>query len=251
MLINQFRKTLSKSTGRLPLYDHALGSTRVAYRILKDFAAPGYPVKKVDQILFSTFTHDLGKLDSDFQAMLQAVAAGQPLPGKRVKHEASTLEFSDLLRDGMEEVIGVLKSVLEYKISSDIDLIIALAFAVTHHGLFYMAYESTKNFGDRWLIRREWTNTDANEIKRITLVDLLFTYHPFGGLVIISDLVHSYCHEKGLDYLDILYRASSYRELVEILLGNIEYLDGCIEKREGRDLQGLRELLLLLLGGTV
>lgn len=147
MLVKRFHKSLAKSTGKLPLYEHAIGSTMVAHHIIKEFAPSGYPLEKVDQLLFSTFIHDLGKLDPAFQAMLQAAAAGEPLPGKRVKHEAGTLEFSLLLRDGKDEVIDVLRSELGYCISSDADLEIALAFAVTHHGLFYMAMSQLKIAG--------------------------------------------------------------------------------------------------------
>lgn len=249
MLVERFHKNLAKSTGKLPLYEHAIGSTMVAHHIIKKFASSSYPLEKVDQLLFSTFIHDLGKLDPDFQTMLQAAAAGEPLSGKRVKHEAGTFDFSDLLREDKDEVIDVLRSEIGHCISTSIDLEIALAFAVTHHGLFYMAYESTKNWGDRWLIRREWTSTTANEIKRITLVDLLFTYHPFGGLVIVSDLIHSFCHENGLDYRDVLRRADSYRDLVIMLVEKKDQFNQCVELWEGRNKQGLRELLLLLLGG--
>lgn len=65
----------------------------------------------------------------------------------------------------------------------------------------------------------------------------------------VSDLVHSFCHENGLDYRDVLRRADSYRDLVVMLVENKDLFNRCVEPWEGRNKQGLRELLLLLLGG--
>ena len=55
-------------------------------------------------LIFSTFIHDLGKLDPDFQNMLKAVINQEPLPSKRVKHEASTLEYMDILLRSENEI---------------------------------------------------------------------------------------------------------------------------------------------------
>lgn len=137
-----------------------------------------------------------------------------------------------------------------YKITSSIDIDIALAFAVSHHGLFYMAYEATQAYGDRWLIRREWTSTSPREIKRITLVDLLFKFHPFGGLVMVSDLISSYCHEKGIDYREVISRAGSYSELISSLIEEAQELEGALDKDDPRADRGLEAILSLLLGGV-
>ena len=53
-----------------------------------------------------------------------------------------------------------------------------LAFAVTHHGLFYLSFETRWRNTPR--IRREWTVFNYGEKRRITLADLLFDYHPLG-----------------------------------------------------------------------
>lgn len=247
MLIDEFKRCYGKSTGALSLYDHVIGSTVIAKGILDKFAID-YPKAKKDMLIFSAFTHDLGKLDRDFQAMLSAVIKGQPMPPKRVKHEASTLNFIELLQENQNEVYETLGDELHYTFDAPVDLEFALAFAVSHHGLFYMAYESTQNYGDRWLIRREWTTRPIREKKRITLVDLLFMYHPFGGLVMVADLIHSFCHEKGMDYRSILKDAVSYKGLVDSLLLKADELEQALNKSDPRGNRDLGDLLKLLLG---
>lgn len=251
MLVELFRNNLAKSTGRMTLFEHALGAALIAAFVLKNFAPPGYPEEKKDLLLFSAFTHDLGKLDPQFQLMLQAAADGRPLPGKRVKHEASSLEYADLLAQAKEEIIALLAAATGRRIRGEIDPDLVMAFAVTHHGLFYLSREQTVNYGEKWLIRREWTVTNPGERERITLVDLLFLFHPLGGLVMVADLVHSYCHGKGIDFRQLLSRASSYARLVEFLLAQADDLEGEVEKAENREEQGLRDLLMLLAGGLV
>jgi len=248
MIIELFKNSFGKSTGALKLYDHCMGSAEIALTILNKFGQ-GYPKHKKDMLIFSTFIHDLGKLDPDFQNMLKAVINQEPLPSKRVKHEASTLEYMDILLRSENEIKREISSVLNYNITMPIDIEIALAFAISHHGLFYISYETTKNYGDKWLIRREWTTTNTNEIKRITLVDLLFLYHPFGGLVMISDLIHSFCHEKGLEFRTILSCAQKYREVFDILIREAEELEVALNKDEPRAERGLKALLRLLAGG--
>jgi hypothetical protein len=250
MVVELFRNSFGKSTGALKLYDHCMGSAEIALSVMNKYGQE-YPKQKQDMLVFSTFVHDLGKLDPDFQAMLQAVINRKPLPFKRVKHEASTLEYMDVLIKSKSEIKKEISMVLKYDITAPIDIETALAFAASHHGLFYISYEATKNYGDKWLIRREWTTMSSNEIKRITLVDLLFLYHPFGGIVMISDLIHSYCHEKGLDYKSILSRAPSYKELFDILMKEAEALEVALNKEEPRADRGLRALLGLLAGGVI
>jgi hypothetical protein len=250
MLIDEFKRCYGKSTGALSLYDHVIGSTVIAKAVLDKFGGvyPDYPKSKKDMLIFATFTHDLGKLDTDFQAMLCAVIAGKPMPPKRVKHEASTLDYVDLLENGQGEVYNVLNDELHYVVDSKIDLEMALAFAVSHHGLFYMAYEATVNYGNQWLIRREWTTRPSREIKRITLVDLLFMYHPFGGLVMISDLIHSFCHEKGIDYRYVLENSDSYKGLIDSLICKADELEATLNRSDPRGNRSLASLLRLLLG---
>ncbi|MDK2879239.1 MAG: hypothetical protein PWR06_1955 [Thermoanaerobacteraceae bacterium] len=249
MIIELFKQCYGKSTRKLKLYDHVAGATEIALYMLDRFGKT-YPKEKRDTLIFSTFAHDLGKLNSDFQAMLQAVIKGDPLPSKRVKHEASTLEYIDVLRDGQDEIIKELFSAFSYKITDPIDLDMVLAFAVSHHGLFYMSYESTKNYGDKWLIRREWTTRTINEVKRITLVDLLLLFHPFGGLVMVSDLIHSFCHEKGIDYRNLISETASYGQLLDKLIEEADNLEMALNKDDPRSNRGIKELLELLMGGV-
>ena len=99
MLINKFRNNWGKSSrGGETLYDHTMDCIKVTHKVLTDqrFVPAGYPTQKRDQLMYSMFIHDIGKLDSNFQAMLEASRSDKELPAKRVKHEASTLDFEDL-----------------------------------------------------------------------------------------------------------------------------------------------------------
>ena len=209
MLIAKFKNSLGKSSqGGQTLYDHIMGCIRIAYRILSDnrFVPKQYPRQKRDQLLFSVFIHDIGKLDPDFQAMLCAARDDQPFPPKRVKHEASTLDFEQLLMEAQDEVKEHLCEILNYRFTEPIDFEDALAFAVSHHGLFYLSFEARDGqVIER--IRREWTVFNYAEKRRITLTDLLFDYHPLGGLVIIADLIGSFCYEQGIADADELCTA--------------------------------------------
>jgi hypothetical protein len=255
MLIAAFKNNLGKSSqsGRT-LYEHLIDCTRIAHTILTDarFAPPDYPKSKRDQLLFSVFAHDLGKLDERFQAMLAAARDGRPLPSKRVKHEASTLDFEALLRENMAEVCAHLEQTLGYRFTEPIEIEMedALAFAVTHHGLFYLSFEEREG-GLLPRVRREWTVFNYGEKRRITLADLLFDYHPLGGLVILADLLASFGYEKDVaDTEDLLYRANTLRELVDLILacGAVEMVEGSIQAYDPRT-KGLEGLLILLRGG--
>lgn len=120
-------------------------------------------------------------------------------------------------------------------------------FAVTHHGLFYLSYERDGAGSLRPLIRRQWTSFYPNEERRITLVDLLFEYHPLGGLVILSDLIASYCHEQGKDYQALFGQASSLGEVFERLIAHADEIEEGIRCYDPRD-YNLREMLKLLTG---
>ena len=115
MLVAKFKNSLAKSSqGGETLYDHTMDCVKVAHKILTDerFTPTNYPNQKRDQLLFATFIHDVGKLDPDFQAMLYAARESRPLPPKRVKHEASTLNFEHLVRNAKTEVIAHLQDTL-------------------------------------------------------------------------------------------------------------------------------------------
>jgi hypothetical protein len=253
MLLDKFKTSLGKSShGGQTLYDHLLGCAKVANRVLMDprFVPDGYPKEKRDQLLFSTFIHDVGKLDPNFQAMLRAARDNQPLPSKRVKHEASTLDFEHFVRESEDEVRIHLHDILDYRFTEKIDLEDASAFALGHHGLFYLSYERRDQQVLR-RVRREWTLFNYGEQRRITLTDLLFDYHPLGGLVMISDLLASFCYEQRIDNIDeILGRAGSLYELIDMVVreGTADVVEQSIKQYDPRT-YGLRELLTLLAGG--
>ena len=147
MLIEQLKTNLGKSAhGGQTLYDHLFDCEKVAYRILTDrkFVPSGYQRQRIDQLLFATFVHDIGKLDPDFQAMLMAAREGRRLPAKRVKHEASTLAFEEVLRSSEEEIRVHLAQCLGYSFSGPIDIEDVLTFSLSHHGLFYRNGLSTR-----------------------------------------------------------------------------------------------------------
>lgn len=255
MLITKFKGSLGKSShGGQSLYDHVMVCSKIAHSILNDsrFAPGDYPEQKREQLLFSVFIHDIGKLDPDFQAMLIAARDNKPFPPKRVKHEASTLDFEALLTETRDEVKEHLSDVFNYKLIKLIDLKDAMAFAVSHHGLFYLSFEE-RDGRELSRIRREWTVFNYAEKHRITLTDLLFDYHPLGGLVIIADLLGSFCYEQGIaDTDDILHRAGSLRELIDIMIQEraIETVEEAIQKYDPC-YYGLRDLIILLAGGIV
>ena len=248
MLVRRFKESLGKSKGRQSLYDHCLSSTQIALKVAE--MAGEKPGPRLDRLLFATFVHDVGKLDPNFQAMIDAVSKGQKLPAKKVKHEASTFDYElpQLVEGSKEEIQKELHEALGYRLdpaSLDGAMEHIWAFAVSHHGLFYLSYERGRDQVLRPLIRRQWTSFYPNEERRITLVDLLFEYHPLGGLVMISDLVASYCYEKGKDYQALFGESRSLGELVERL---IERADEVEKEMDARD-YGVRETLRLVGGG--
>jgi hypothetical protein len=253
MFIAKLKSNLGKSAhGGQTLYNHLIGCAKVAHRLLTDarFVPDNYPKQKRDQLLFSTFIHDVGKLDQNFQAMLHAAKNSQPLPSKRVKHEAGTLDFEQLVREAEEEIRAHLHYVFGYQFTEKLNLDDALTFALSHHGLFYLSYEMRDGQVLR-RVRREWTIFNYGEQRRLTLTDLLFDYHPLGGLVMIADLLASFCYEQGVtDLDDMLQRAGSLRELIDLILheGTADIVEESIKQYDPRT-YGLRDLLRLLGGG--
>jgi hypothetical protein len=252
MLIDRYKAALGKSTGRQSLYDHSIACVDVALRVAR--LAGEEPGPRLDRLVFATFVHDVGKLDPDFQAMLEAAASAQSLPGKKVKHEASTFDYDHprLVEESKEAIREELRGACGY----DLDLKHVAgaamehvwAFAVTHHGLFHVSYERDKAGTLRPLIRRQWTSFYPNEERRITLVDLLFEYHPLGGLVMIGDLVASYCHEQRKDYQTFFSQASSLGEVFAHLTEYADEIEAGIKRYDPRD-YGLKETLKLIAGG--
>jgi hypothetical protein len=253
MLVAKFKSNLGKSShGGETLYDHTMDCVKVTHKVLTDrrFVPADYPKQKRDHLLLGTFFHDIGKLDPDFQKMLEASRDSQPLPPKRVKHEASTLNFEELLIETQDEVREHLRNELDYHITEPIDCEDLLAFAVTHHGLFYMSFEQRDTQVVK-RIRREWNVFNYGEQRRITLADLLFDYHPLGGLVMIADLLGTYCHERQIANADeLIDRAASLRELIDLLLSEkvADQVEESIKNYDPRT-YGLRDTLTLLAGG--
>ena len=253
MLVERFRAALGKSTGRQSLYDHTMACVDVALRVARLVNEESGP--HLDRLVFATFVHDVGKLDPDFQAMLEAAADGRPLPAKRVKHEACTFSFVHPVEESKEAIREELRGACGYSLDlanvckngSIVDHI--WAFAVTHHGYFYVSYEREPNGILRPRIRRQWTSFYPNEERRITLVDLLFEYHPLGGLVIIADLIASYCHEQGKDYQTLFGRVSSLADLFDRLITYADDIEEGIKRYDPRDYT-LKETLNLLAGGV-
>lgn len=253
MLVTNFKDSLGKSSqGGETLYDHTIDCVRIAHKILTDprFMPLNYSKQKRDQLLFASFIHDIGKLDRDFQAMLQAARDGKPLPSKRVKHEASTLNFGTTLMEDAEEVKNHLQDILNYRFTEPINFEDALAFAVTHHGLFYLSFE-VRDGQMIPRIRREWTVFNYGEIRRITLIDLLFDYYPLGGVVIIADLLGSFCYEQSTANVDdLISYAKSFRDLIDLLIQEnaAEKVEESVKQYDLRTYR-MRDLLNLLAGG--
>lgn len=252
MLVDRYKAALGKSTGRQTLYDHSLSCVEVALRVAR--LAGEEPGPRLDRLVFATFVHDVGKLDPDFQAMLEAAASGQPLPGKRVKHEASTFDNDHpcLVEESKEAIKQELRGACGYDLNlkhvagEAMDYV--WAFAVTHHGLFHLSYERDKTGTLRPLIRRQWTSFYPNEERRITLVDLFFEHHPLGGLVMIGDLVASYCHEQGKDYQAFFSQVSGLGDVLGRLIAHADEVEEQIRRYDPRD-YGLKETLMLLARG--
>jgi len=212
------------------------------------------PGPRLDRLIFATFVHDVGKLDPNFQAMVEAAVIGHPPPGKRVKHEASTFDHDHprLVEESKEAIRMELRATCGYDLDpANLEGVMdhIWAFAVTHHGLFYVSYERDRAGTLHPLIRRQWTSFYPNEERRITLVDLLFEYHPLGGLVMIADLVASYCHEQGKDYAALFGQVATVGQLLDMLIERASAIEESLQRYDPRD-YSLRETLRLLAGAT-
>lgn len=251
MLLERFRETVGKSNhGGQSLYDHTFWGVEAGMRAARLVGIQdGW---QLDVMLMGLCIHDVGKLDPDFQAMITAARDGQELPPKKVKHEASTFDYDhiNLVENSLAALRDEVLATFNYTIN--LDNVLARmddlwACAVTHHGLFYLSYEDWGE-GERPVIRRYWTNFYPNEIRRVTLVDLLVTYHPIGGLVIIGDLMGSYAFEQERDLKWAFSGVESLPQAFNKLLNLADDLEESIKAYDPRN-YGLREILTLLAGG--
>lgn len=252
MLLERFKQATGKSNhGGQSLYDHTFWGVEAGLRAarlagIKD----GLPL---DVMLMGLCIHDVGKLDPNFQAMITAARDGRDLPAKKVKHEASTFEYDhiSLVHDNLATLRDEVRARESHTIN--LDNVLACmddvwACAVTHHGLFYLSYEDWGE-GERPIIRRYWTNFYPSELRRITLVDLLTTYHPIGGLVIIGDLLASYAFEQQRDLAWAFSNVATLPQAFDKLLDLAGGLEESLKAYDPRN-YGLREILTLLAGGV-
>lgn len=255
MLVDRYMQALGKSNrGGQSLYAHVLASVDAGLRIAR--LVEWFPRAQLDMLVFGLWLHDIGKLDPGFQEMLRAAAANEPRPSKRIKHEASTFDYDHVelahaaIQETRLELLGSLGYDLDPLHLDATAMEWVWAMAVTHHGLFYVSYERGRDGDLRRLIRRTWTSFYPGEESRITLADLLFEFHPLGGLVIIGDLLASYAFEQDRDIAWVTADLCDLPGVFECLLKSADELEANIQKYDPRE-YGLRETLKLLASGVL
>ena len=77
--------------------------------------------------------------------------------------------------------------------------------------------------------------------------DLMFSFYPLGGLVIISDLIASYRHEQVKDYQALFGQASSLGEVFDRLITHADEIEEGIKCYDPLGYK-LRKMLKLLAG---
>ncbi|MCK8826431.1 HD domain-containing protein [Natroniella acetigena] len=184
------------------------------------------------------YLHDIGKKNKEFQLVLKGESENY------LKHEVKTLDYIEDIKENWEKISIHLDMELDY---SDEILEDILAFAVSHHGLFFLS----KVNGGSYQVKKYWTEFSPEEQSRITLTDLLFEYHPAGGFVVLADLIHSYSLAKGGDYQKKLEELSDNDSILRFIE---EYFDDealvAEKEQEARLKDALKEILKLTLGGV-
>lgn len=261
-LVERFHGAYGKSQsgldypGPLLLHDHVIDVTRVVVHVLKHSRPADYPAQRADALVLAGYLHDIGKLDENFKEMLRRVHAKQSLEGlPRVKHEASTFDFvPQVTPTDLEAVAATIREETGYRIDpanlqDDAVMNDVWAHAVTHHGLFYVSTE-VHGGQERPCIRRQWTAFYSGERSRLTLADLLFEYHPLGGLVIVGDIVASAWHGMRQPIKGVLEQYTSLKEFIDVVQ-KPEVIEKAAEQQridERRDTH-LGDMIGLLLGG--
>jgi hypothetical protein len=237
MITKQYHRALAKTGhGGQTLYDHTFQCIEVGLRLVQ--FVPDYPDPALDTLVLSLCIHDVGKLDPTFQTMLQTRLKGGEYKGKLVKHEGHSLDHDHVpLVENWDIDRFIRNDGLEW----------AWAAAVNHHGLFYLSYEEDETGHMQRRARRQWTSYMPLEVRRLTLVDFLFHFHPLGGLVIMADQIASYAFDKGYDLETIFTNVSNLPAVFNQLLQIADETEKSMKRDDPRDYQ-LRDMLLLLAG---
>lgn len=253
MLIQRLKQTWAKTAHQgQTLYDHTFQCIEAGLRLAQ--FVPEYPKPALDILVLSLCVHDIGKLDPTFQTMLHTRLQGKEYKGKLIKHEGHSLDHDHipLVENSLVELADELKATFDYcpnidQFTREGGLEWMWAAAVNHHGLFYLSYEKDEIGGIQRRARRQWTSYTPLEVRRLTLVDFLFHFHPLGGVVIMADQIASYAFEKGYKLDTIFATARNLPEVFNQLLQVADETEKSMKRDDPRNYQ-LRDMLLLLAG---
>ena len=256
MLIQRYKLALAKTAhGGQTLYEHTFQCVDAGLRLVQ--IVPDYPRTALDTLLLSLSIHDIGKLDPTFQQMLKTRLKGHDYKGKLVKHEGCSLDHNHvpLVENSLHELTAELKANFGYAV--DMDRLLqeeglewAWAFAVNHHGLFYLSYEKDESGQTQRRARRQWTSYTPMEVRRLTLVDCLFHFHPLGGLVIMADQIASYAFDKGVNLDHFFANVPDLPTLFNRLIEIADETENGMKQDDPRTYY-LRDILLILAGEHV
>lgn len=219
----------------LSLENHSWGVFDILDNILKRV---DLPEKKKNTIKIAGYLHDIGKKNKVFQQFLKGETE------EHLKHEVKTLDYILDIQNNWDKILDHLNMELEY---SDEVLEDILAFAVSHHGLFFLCKVEEK----RYQVKKYWTEFSPEEQSRVTLTDLLIEYHPAGGFIVLADLIHSYSLAKGINYkskIEELAEKDTIMDFIEDYFADEDLTSE--KKKENRMTDALKEILKLTLGGV-